>query len=56
MASNKSKAKKLRLGRASKQYKPAPLWAIIKVFGKRGNRWRLNPHRRRHWRSKKLKA
>ena len=56
MASNKSKAKKMRLGKAGKESKPAPLWAILKVFGKRGHRWRLNPHKRRNWRSKKIKA
>ncbi|MCW1296513.1 MAG: 50S ribosomal protein L39e [Candidatus Parvarchaeota archaeon] len=57
MARNKPKAKKLRLASAHKKYISAPLFAVLKKFGlKRGHRWRLNPHMRRHWRRKKLKV
>ena len=56
MAVGKHIARKLRLLKAGRASRGAPAWAILKKFGKRrSNRWRLNPHMRRHWRSSKLK-
>jgi len=60
MARNKPKGKKLRLAKALKSCIPAPIWFIIRKYGrKRGplrGRWSLNIHKRRNWRSKRLKA
>jgi len=51
MARNKPTAKKRRLARAGKQKKAVPTWVIAKTDGK----FRVHP-KRRHWRSRKMKA
>ncbi|RLG16774.1 50S ribosomal protein L39e [Nanoarchaeota archaeon] len=56
MARNKLKSVKKRLISAGKSCRPAVFWAILRKFGKRGHRWRLNPHKRRHWRKSKIKV
>lgn len=57
MATTKPRAKKKRLASAHKRSIAGPVWAILKKFGKRRtHRWRLNPHMRRQWRNRKLKA
>ncbi len=56
MARNKPKSLKNRLIKAMKRNRPATYWAIIRKFGKRGHRWRLNPQVRRNWRRDKLKV
>ena len=56
MARNKHIARKRRLIKENKSARPAPYWAILKVFGKRRvYRWRLNIHMRRNWRKNKIK-
>ena len=56
MARNKHIARKKRLIKENKSSRPAPYWAILKVFGKRRvYRWRLNIHMRRNWRKNKIK-
>ncbi len=56
MARTKHISRKLKLIKATKSAVAAPFWAILKKFGKRKvYRWRLNPHKRRHWRRNKLK-
>lgn len=56
MARNKHPARKKRLNSANKSAIAGPVWAILKKFGKRKtHRWRLNPHKRRHWRRTRLK-
>ncbi|MFA5406830.1 MAG: 50S ribosomal protein L39e [Candidatus Nanoarchaeia archaeon] len=55
MTRNKPFAKKRRLNKANKSRIAGPVWALLKKFGKRKtHRWRLNPHKRRHWRSSSL--
>jgi len=57
MARNKPRAKKLRLVKANTSSVSAPFWAIIKALGKRKTHsWRLNQHKRRHWRRNRIKA
>ncbi len=56
MARNKRKSVKTRLLKAGKINRPATYWAIVRKFGKRGHRWRLNPQARRHWRKDKIKV
>ena len=51
MARTKPTAKKRRLAKAGKQRKPVPTWVIAKTDGK----FRVHP-KRRHWRSRKMKA
>lgn len=51
MARNKPAAKKLRLAKAGKQKGAVPTWVISKTAGK----VRTQP-KRRHWRSRKLRA
>ncbi len=54
---NKPFAKKRRLMKAGKKNIAAPVWAILRKFGKRRtHRWRLNINERRHWRNHKLKV
>jgi len=56
MARNKHFARKRRLIKENSSARPAPYWAILKVFGKRRvYRWRLNAHMRRHWRRNTIK-
>lgn len=44
-------ARKIRLGKAKKQNRPVPVWAVGKTVGK------VNTHpKRRHWRRSKLKV
>lgn len=57
MARVKPRAKKKRLISAAKEATAAPFFAILRKFGKRrSSRWRLNPQKRRTWRTTKLKA
>jgi large subunit ribosomal protein L39e len=51
MARVKPTAKKRRLAKAGKQKKPVPTWVVAKTDGK----VRTHP-KKRHWRSRKLKA
>lgn len=51
MARNKPAAKKRRLAKAGKQKKAVPTWVIAKTVGK----FRAHP-KRRHWRTRKIKA
>jgi len=56
VARNKHLARKKRLMSAKKSSIAGPLWAILRKFGRRRtHRWRLNPHKRRHWRRTRLK-
>lgn len=52
MARNKPTAKKRRLAKAMKQRKAVPTWVMVKTVGK----VRTNPKRRRHWRTRKIRA
>ncbi|MEM2099172.1 MAG: 50S ribosomal protein L39e [Candidatus Bathyarchaeia archaeon] len=52
MARVKPPAKKFRLAKAAKQKEAVPTWVIARTAGK----VRTNPKRRRHWRTRKLKA
>ena len=53
---NKPFARKKRLNKETMSNIAAPVWAILRKFGKRRtHRWRLNPHMRRNWRRIKLK-
>ncbi len=57
MATNKDKAKKVKLTKAKKEARPGPFWALLRKYGKRrSHRWRLNPRMRRHWRRNKIKV
>ena len=57
MARNKPRAKKKRLIAKAKESVAAPVFAVLKKFGKRrSQRWRLNPHKRRSWRRTRTKA
>jgi large subunit ribosomal protein L39e len=51
MARNKPTAKKRRLAKAGKKKGAVPTWVISKTVGK----FTTHP-KRRHWRSKKLRA
>ncbi len=51
MTRNKPAAKKRRLARAGKQKRAVPTWVIAKTGGK----LRTHP-KRRHWRTRKIKA
>jgi len=54
---NKPHAKKRRLLSAGKSSIAAPVWAILRKFGRRRtHRWRSNPQMRRPWRNQKLKV
>ena len=57
MATVKPRAKKKRLIKAAKEATTAPFFALLRKFGKkRSSRWRLNPHKRRTWKTRKIKA
>ncbi|MDH5481874.1 MAG: 50S ribosomal protein L39e [Candidatus Bathyarchaeota archaeon] len=51
MARNKPAAKKRRLAKAGKQRQAVPTW----VMGKTAGKFRAHP-KRRHWRTRKIKA
>ncbi|MFQ5887250.1 MAG: 50S ribosomal protein L39e [Candidatus Hydrothermarchaeales archaeon] len=50
MVSKLHVAKKIRLGKAMRQNRPVPIWAVAKTMG----RLRTHP-KRRYWRRSKLK-
>ncbi len=55
MASNKSKGKKKRLGKAANSAKSAPRWISLKVFGlDRARKKSIKPRKSRHWRRNNL--
>ena len=57
MARYKSPGKKKRLAKAGKQTKWAPIWTVLKVYGK-GRRVHPGRHTavKRHWRRTKIRA
>lgn len=56
MARNKKRSVKKKLIKEEQKNRPATYWAIIKKYGKRGHRWRLNPQVRRNWRRDDIKV
>jgi len=56
VARNKKRSVKKRLISEGKISRPATYWALVRKYGKRGHRWRLNPQVRRNWRKNRIKV
>jgi len=56
VAKNKKRSVKKKLISEGKISRPATYWALVRKYGKRGHRWRLNPQVRRNWRKNRIKV